>query len=108
MLDAWTQQHKYGFSQERQREDKLWIMLKHVETVIRYSNNSAPGPDGIPYLAWRCVEHFAAVVLHAAANQIQSEGSGSTLGRGLKSVTCDPAIYNIGETAPGTHTHMNT
>ena len=44
-----------------------------MEDAIRYSNNSAPGLDGIPYLAWRCAGHLAAVVLHAAASQMQNE-----------------------------------
>ena len=44
-----------------------------MEDAIQYSNNSALGPDGTPYLAWRCAGHLAAVVLHAAASQLQED-----------------------------------
>ena len=37
--------------------------LAHFEQAISSSNDSAPGPDGIPYVAYRCVSDLAGVVL---------------------------------------------
>ena len=63
---------RYGFTDEQRADSKRWILTqKRMEDAIKYSNNSAPGPDGTPYLAWRCAGHLAAVVLHAAASQLQ-------------------------------------
>ena len=74
VLDEWIKGCRYGFKDEQRADTKRWILTqKHVEDAIRYSNNSAPGPDGVPYLAWRCAGRLAVVVLHAAASQLQDE-----------------------------------
>jgi len=37
--------------------DRRWALkLKHVELAIEQSNASAPGPDGIPYAAWKAIK----------------------------------------------------
>ena len=40
--------------------------LASVTQAIKESNNSAAGPDGIPFAAWRAVPEVAAVVLFNA------------------------------------------
>jgi len=44
----------------------------HVELALRLSNNSSPGPDGIPYAAWRRLGTLAVDILFAAAQEIGS------------------------------------
>ena len=74
VLDEWIKGCRYGFKDEQRADTKRWIITQqHIEDAIRYSNNSAPGPDGMPYLAWRCAGRLAVVVLHAAASQMQDE-----------------------------------
>ena len=54
-------------------QDTIWdLSLSDVERAIRRSGNSAPGPDGIPYSAWRACRSFAAPVLFAALIQMTS------------------------------------
>ena len=36
----------------------------HIRSAIRGSGSSSPGPDGLPFLAWRQIESLAVDVLH--------------------------------------------
>eukprot|EP00972_Heterocapsa_arctica_P001804 258646-Heterocapsa_arctica.AAC.1 len=63
-LDTWWKEDSYSFNTDGAipppREpappltpDPTWALtVEHVEKAIRYSNDSSPGPDGIPYKAW--------------------------------------------------------
>ncbi len=52
--------------------DMRWKLTQgHVDKSVRLSNDSAPGPDGIPYRAWRRCRAWAAVVLHDAGVALQ-------------------------------------
>jgi len=46
--------------------------IKDISAAIRTRKNTSPGPDGIPFAAWRSVEAIAGPVLlnvlHALAN----------------------------------------
>ena len=44
-----------------------------VEKAILCSDNSAPGPDGIPYMAWRKAGRLAVAIIHGALHQIQKD-----------------------------------
>ena len=49
------------------------VTQPYVEKAIQYSNNSALGPDGVPYLAWRKAGRLAVVIIHNALSQLQSD-----------------------------------
>ena len=46
------------------------VKLKHVKKALRKSGNSAPGPDGIPYSAWRAAGDEVAAVLFEALEEM--------------------------------------
>jgi len=48
------------------------VRKKDVSKAILSSPSTAPGPDGIPFSAWRGVEHLATRVLHDALMQMSS------------------------------------
>ena len=43
------------------------LRRKNVLEAIRLAHNSAPGPDGIPYVVWRVMGVGAADILYDAA-----------------------------------------
>ena len=51
----------------------LRITKRHVQKAIGTSKDSAPGPDGIPYRAWRNLGKLAVEVLHSALAELCSE-----------------------------------
>jgi len=44
--------------------------LEAVLNSILLSNNSTPGPEGIPFAAWRAVPNASALVLHGVLNAL--------------------------------------
>ena len=53
-LRKWLTEHPYGIPTMLRKDTKAWLLTQqHVEVAIKQSNNSSPGPDGIPYAAWR-------------------------------------------------------
>eukprot|EP00972_Heterocapsa_arctica_P047751 7043150-Heterocapsa_arctica.AAC.1 len=64
-LDAWWKDDGYTFNPDHTptpphgpppavTPDPIWALtVEHVEQAILFSNDSSPGPDGIPYKAWR-------------------------------------------------------
>ena len=51
--------------------DPCWaIGLKEVKTALRKSPNSAPGPDGLTFAAWRGLGRLAEECLHAALHSL--------------------------------------
>jgi len=76
LLGAWI----HADVEERRAEGSLHLVLRdielrrrHVAQAVARSNNSAPGPDGIPYAAWRRMGNVGIDVLFAAACEIASE-----------------------------------
>ena len=64
----------------RRVEDNLQEAMKgaeierqHVATAVSRSNDSAPGPDGAPYLAWRLLKEDAIDVLYDAIRAMAQE-----------------------------------
>jgi len=46
---------------------KMQLRKKHIIHALRHSNNSTPGLDGIPFMAWRACVKFSAQILFDAA-----------------------------------------
>ena len=44
-----------------------------VALALKYAKNSSPGPDGIPYSAWRRLGPLAIDVLHGALTELSAE-----------------------------------
>ena len=49
------------------------VQRKDIAKAIKISGNSAPGPDGIPYISWRKSGDLATNILHEAATALQSD-----------------------------------
>ena len=73
-LRKWLTEHPYGVPPTLRKSPSVWLLTQQqVELAIKHSNNSSPGPDGIPYAAWRNIGHLVVAVLHEAALQMQEE-----------------------------------
>ena len=59
------------------------LLRNHVAAAVHHSNNSCPGPDGIPYAAWRRLGDDAIDVLWTAMREMTEEESPPSLG-GIK------------------------
>ena len=57
------------------------IRRKDINKAIKMSGHSAPGPDGIPYLAWKHSGELASQVLQDAAAALQSNEATTYLQR---------------------------
>ena len=55
---------------------ELQLRRQHVQEALRLSNDSSPGPDGLPYGAWRALGELAVNVLHGAFQEMVSETGG--------------------------------
>jgi hypothetical protein len=74
ILDEWMDRHPYGLPRTKDSHNEDWkVNLDHVELVVKLSNNSSPGPDGIPYAAWRKAGRQALVILTVAVAEIQAD-----------------------------------
>jgi hypothetical protein len=52
-----------------------WIVQdSHLRTALKESNNSAPGPDGVPYRAWRILDEVAVIALREVVTSIVYDG----------------------------------
>ena len=54
-------------------EEGWRVKRGHVARAINTTNNSSPGPDGIPYAAWRAVAHLATPILHDVINELRQD-----------------------------------
>jgi len=60
--------------------DSAWIPDKEdMSKTIKHTGKSAPGPDGIPYLAWRLLGDLARDVLFRAAIDMSDNDIGGSL-----------------------------
>ena len=50
----------------------LRISRQHVRLAIQTSKNTSPGPDGIPYRAWRLLGEVAIQTIHEAIKELSS------------------------------------
>jgi ribonuclease HI len=46
------------------------LLLENIAKAIKQSNNSTPGPDSIPFIAYRVLTEVASPILLAAANEL--------------------------------------
>jgi len=51
----------------------LKVRKRDVRKALKLSNNSAPGPDGIPYGAWRSLGDLAVTAIHDAFSGLSSD-----------------------------------
>ena len=62
------------------RSDQHWrIRRTDVEEAIRSSGNSSPGPDGIPYLAWRSLGELGIQTLWDVAKLLETDQAGELM-----------------------------
>ncbi|CAK0904509.1 unnamed protein product [Prorocentrum cordatum] len=69
-----------------------WV---HFLTAIRNSNNSAPGPDGIPFLAWRRCAKFSAQILLDSTRWMGEVGVGGIGEEQLKAMQLTGMPYGL-------------
>ena len=63
-LQAWLQEDMHRDNLP-EKHDPIWNITRHdIQTAVRRSPDSATGPDGIPFLAWRRLGPLAIDVLH--------------------------------------------
>lgn len=61
-------------------EESTWkVSFKDLRKAVKLSGKSAPGPDGIPYAAWKLSDDLALQVLHDAAEALQSDAAAQLL-----------------------------
>ena len=57
-----------------------WLVTKvDIQSAIDRSPNSSPGPDGIPFLAWRKLSRVAVEILSKAYKSLSSDKGASLL-----------------------------
>ena len=55
------------------------LTRRHIRTALSTSNNSAPGPDGLPYAAWRRIGDIAVDTLYEAFRDLCGEDAEGSL-----------------------------
>ena len=80
------------------------VRRKDVETAIRHSGNSAPGPDGIPFKAWRALGALGISILYDTAACLESDEAQHLLQEAYHD--CDNSCNNEVVNHNGTH-HYN-
>ena len=57
------------------QSDTCWqVTREDIAQAVERPPNTSPGPDGIPFKAWRTLGHTAITILHEAYNTLSSEG----------------------------------
>ncbi len=78
-------------------EQEDWSICEgDVDRVISHSPASMPGPDGIPYKAWRRLGLAAKTALYEAAIELQKEGTGRRLEEGDMDDVFSASSFNLG------------
>ena len=62
---------RHGPSHQARRG--MQLKRKHIKKALQLSNNSAPGPDGVPYAAWRRLGDTAVDILYDAFGELCGE-----------------------------------
>ena len=78
MLQSWFQE-EFGEQRPFENNNDLCILLEHVQHAIKVAPGTAPGPDGIPYMAWKRLGPLAATILHKAIQRLGEDNSHSAL-----------------------------
>ena len=82
LLQAWLADYMNDLPMlhaNRFKHRRCPLRRHHLLAAISASNNSAPGPDGIPFAAWRRIKSLAATVLTAALHELVSEGGAGNM-----------------------------
>ena len=75
-LDAWLQDDGRARGAEAPSHHELHsvrVKKRHIRMALKLSNNSAPGPDGIPYGALRALGDLAVETMHGAFQILASD-----------------------------------
>ena len=76
LLDSWLQDdlaHREAHGPLHSSLQHVRMTKRHIERAVRCSNNSSPGPDGIPYEAWRAMGKLSVDVLFCAFQDLSSD-----------------------------------
>ena len=82
MLDRWLTEELPGASVFVNSPEEFALQFKDLQLVISRAPATMPGPDGIPYVAWKRMGVFGAEVLFAAAKALGQEGAADAIGKG--------------------------
>ena len=75
-----TREGFYRALQPAARATSRWLIRRSdVRQAVEQSGDSAAGPDGIPYLAWRRLGNLGVDVLFAVAQQLEQDRHGCDL-----------------------------
>ena len=75
-LQNWLEEDAAARSREGPSHDHLKALKvrnRDGKKVLKLSNNSAPGPDGIPYGAWRGLGDLAVSAIHDASLDLSGD-----------------------------------
>jgi len=73
------------------------VTRKDISRSIDLSSDTAPGPDGIPYRAWRALGKLAVTVLYDVATALSTHDHAETLRQAYHDETPDDNhLYNLG------------
>jgi exonuclease III len=71
LLNRWIRE---GASEAERCTDIPDLNRNHIKQAIDMSKNTSPGPDGIPFLAWKRLKGLASTVLFDAFGEMTAEG----------------------------------
>ena len=75
----------------------VWRIRRHdVAKAVRLSGNSAPGPDGIPYLAWRMVGPLGVDVLWDVVRALATDEGSRMMAEAYSDLPPGEHSYNLG------------
>ena len=94
-VSAEQQQRRRHPLPERPRDWK--IRRKDIRRAVKGSGDSAPGPDGIPYGAWRALGEMGIDILWSVAEGLESEDASPLLHEAYSDVCGSGGhLYNLG------------
>ena len=72
------------------------ITMKDIQHAIRKAPSTMPGPDGIPYLAWKRLSWLGATILHQVSQAMGKEGAKEALHKSGDTDSQDQHSFNLG------------
>ena len=94
-LNQWFQEELCG--QQVFPQDTCWdIELQNVEHALKVAPSTAPGPDGIPYKAWKRLGPLAASILLGAIHKLGEENSHTALCGMSGNEDASAHMFNLG------------
>ena len=107
-LNSWLDEDTDHRSQHGPSHDdvrNIVVRRRHVRKALKLSNNSAPGPDGIPYGAWRAMGKTAVDALFDAMKDFMSSDGEELLRRDYSDFNASLSFFlpkkAIGKTRDG-------